>query len=668
MQEGRIQSEEIPLDQATTMQSVAAQAEARALQGAYGEEERRVVLQLLRAFVVENTFYDEESTRLRKSRARAEVEPVTEKLARGQVLVRRGDLVSDTTARKIDALGAYAKTLDVNAVLGSGLFLLLTFALALYLLSLKGSHGPVRRGQALLIMGMGLGHIIVSALVVRFAALPDWVPLSVAIPTSAMAMLVAILVSTPVGIFFSLAVSLMLLLLTAMGMQVFLFAFLSGVAATAVVLNAEKRIDLVRAGLLLSLADAAILLVLGLLGNYTPRMILSLLGWGIANGFLCGILTLGFLPILELLLNAPTRFKLMELSDLNSPVFKRMLSQAPGTYTHSISVANLAETASESIGANALLARVSAYYHDIGKVDQADYFVENQKTYNRHDTLRPSLSVAVIKSHVRIGIEKARELKLPQAIIDIIAQHHGRGLITYFYHRAVKEGKNPRVSRDDYSYPGVRPRSKEAAVLMLADSVEAASRTLKRPTEARLDSFVHELIMEKFTSGELGDSSLTLRDLESHPQELRPHPGRVFPHPHRVSAHVADRAARWRITLLPAARTGESLPGASNDGESAFGGGRRLRDRAAAMACPAGQILPHRGRGGGLRGQRYFPAALRRPAHCGAECALPGKEPADRRPLLSERGARRGHAGDGRHRPVPAGAAEERAGVRGSRK
>jgi hypothetical protein len=299
-----------------------------------------------------------------------------------------------------------------------------------------------------------------------------------------------------------------------MNVQAFLFAFLSGVAATAVVLDAEKRIDLVRAGLLLSLADALVLAILGLLGNYHPRMILPLLGWGIANGFFCGILTLGFLPILELLLNAPTRFKLMELSDLNSPIFKRMLSQAPGTYTHSISVANLAETACEAIGANALLARVSAYYHDIGKVDQADYFVENQKAHNKHDELKPSLSVAVIKSHVRIGIEKARELNLPQAIIDIIAQHHGRGLITYFYHRAVNEGKSPRISRDDYSYPGVRPKTREAAVLMLADTIEAASRSLKRPTEARLEAFVHELITKKINSGELGDSSLTLRDLE----------------------------------------------------------------------------------------------------------------------------------------------------------
>ena len=232
---------------------------------------------------------------------------------------------------------------------------------------------------------MGLGHVVVSALVVRFASLPDWMPLSVAIPTSAMSMLVAILVSTPVGVFFSLAVSLALLLLTAMGVQVFLFAFLSGMAATAVVLDADRRIDLVRAGLLLSLADALILFVLGLLGNYEPADDPLPPGWGWPTGSSAGSSPWGSSRSSSSMLNAPTRFKLMELSDLNSPIFKRMLSQAPGTYTHSISVANLAETACEAIGANALLARVSAYYHDIGKVDQADYFVENQKAYNRHD-------------------------------------------------------------------------------------------------------------------------------------------------------------------------------------------------------------------------------------------------------------------------------------------
>jgi cyclic-di-AMP phosphodiesterase PgpH len=541
--DGRVQSDVVQLGQVLTIDNVAAQADVLATDRSYDDALRRVVVTLVRDFAVSNAAYDAENTQLHKNRAAAAVDPVTEKLARGQVLVRRGDVVSDAAALRIAALSAYTKTVDINGIVGSALFLLVAFVIALYLFTLKGATASLRHGYALLILGMALGHLVLSALVVRLVPLPDWVPAAVVIPTSTMTMLVAILVSTPVGVFFSFVVSLGLLLVTGMGIQGFLFALLSGIAATAVVLEAEKRIDLVRAGLLLSLADALLLLILGLLANYDTRMMLSLMGWGIVNGFLCGILTLGFLPIFELLLNAPTRFKLMELSDLNSPIFKRMLSQAPGTYTHSISVANLAETACEAIGANALLARVSAYYHDIGKVDQADYFVENQKTYNRHDLLRPSLSVAVIKSHVRIGIEKARELNLPQAIVDIIAQHHGRGLITFFYHRAMKEGKNPRISRDDYSYPGVRPKTKEAAVLMLADTVEAASRTLKHPTETRLETFVQDMIMEKFNSGELGDSNLTFRDLELIRKSFV----------HILSGYFHTRIEYPRVALHPAA-------------------------------------------------------------------------------------------------------------------
>jgi putative nucleotidyltransferase with HDIG domain len=512
--DGRLQSEILPVKDVVTRDNVAPLSESRLLTPGTPDAERAALRVLMEAFAAENSFYDAEASAQRQDRARAEVQPVTERLTRGQVLLHEGDVVSDAAAARIRALAEYARTVDVNGILGESLFLMAVFALALFLLSMKSPPVALRRGHIMLLLALGLTHMVLASLVVRFVSLPEWVPASVALPTGAMAMLVAILISTPVGVAFSLAASLALLPLTGMNVQAFLFAFLSGLAGTAVVLNAEKRIDLVRAGLLLAAADALVFLILGLLGNDDPRMVFSLASAGVVNGFLCGILTLGFLPVFELTLNAPTRFKLMELSDLNSPIFKRMLSQAPGTYTHSISVANLAETACESIGANALLARVSAYYHDIGKVDQADYFVENQKAHNRHDDMRPSLSVAVIKSHVRIGIEKARELNLPQAIIDIMAQHHGRGLITYFYHRAVKEGRNPRLSRDDYMYPGVRPKTREAAVVMLADTVEAASRALKRPTESRLEKFVQDMIMEKFSSGELGDSSLTLRDLE----------------------------------------------------------------------------------------------------------------------------------------------------------
>jgi hypothetical protein len=514
-EDGLAQSEEAPVDQVLTLDNVAEKMDSRAAEQARSGEEKHAILSLLGSFLVVNSFYDAQMTLEGRSRARADVDPVVEKLARGQVLVRRGEIITEPIALKIQALTDSMKTLDVHGIVGSVLFLLVIFSLSFFLLGMGGTPAAIRRTNALLLLGLGLGHLVVSALVVRFLNLPDWVPVSAAIPTAAMSMLIAILVSTPVGVFFSLVVSLALLLVTGLNVQCFLFAFLSGVAATAVVLDAERRLDLIRAGLLLSLLSIVILTVLGVLVDDEPGRLVPLAVWGAANGFLCSVLTLVFLPVFEYLLNAPTRFKLMELSDLNSPIFKKMLSQAPGTYTHSISVANLAETACEAIGANSLLARVSAYFHDIGKVDQADYFIENQKAYNRHDEMKPSLSAAVIKSHVRIGIEKARELKLPQAIVDIIAQHHGRGLITFFYNRAVKEGKNPRVSRDDYSYPGVRPKTREAAVLMLADGVEAASRTLKRPTEARLERLVQDMIMEKYSSGELGDSSLTLRDLES---------------------------------------------------------------------------------------------------------------------------------------------------------
>jgi putative nucleotidyltransferase with HDIG domain len=213
-------------------------------------------------------------------------------------------------------------------------------------------------------------------------------------------------------------------------------------------------------------------------------------------------------------MNAATRFRLMELSDLNAPIFKKMLSLAPGTYNHSGIVANLAETACQEIGANALLARVGAYYHDIGKIEQAKYFIENQRELNLHDELKPSLSVAVIKSHVKVGVEKAKELGLPKEVIEIISQHHGKGLISYFYQRALDSEKIEKVSSEDFSYSGEWPQTKEAAVVMLADAAEAASRTLKKPSVARLGKLIWSIIIEKFNSGELNRSNLTFNDLE----------------------------------------------------------------------------------------------------------------------------------------------------------
>jgi putative nucleotidyltransferase with HDIG domain len=227
---------------------------------------------------------------------------------------------------------------------------------------------------------------------------------------------------------------------------------------------------------------------------------------------MCGVLTLGFLPVLESALNAPTVFRLQELSDLNAPALKRLLSVAPGTYSHSVTVAHLAESACREIGADALLARVGAYYHDIGKIEQPEYFIENQSGYNKHDDINPRLSATVLRGHVKFGMERAEALGLPETVKDIIAQHHGTSLISYFFNQAQKDA--PETSSDDYCYPGPLPSTREAAVVMLADSVEAASRTLKKPTITRLEQFVRDLVMDKFGHDQLSASELSFHDLD----------------------------------------------------------------------------------------------------------------------------------------------------------
>ena len=201
----------------------------------------------------------------------------------------------------------------------------------------------------------------------------------------------------------------------------------------------------------------------------------------------------------------------MDLSDLNNPLMQKMLITASGTYNHSLMVAQLAESGCREIGANPLIARVGAYYHDIGKVDQSEYFVENQTGTNKHDDINPTLSASIIKSHVKKGVEKARSLHLPQVIIDVISEHHGNSVIAYFYNEA-KE-KDPSLTPEDFSYPGNPPSSKESAVVMLADTVEAACRTLENPSVSRLEKFITQVVNAKMEHKQLDNCDLTFKDV-----------------------------------------------------------------------------------------------------------------------------------------------------------
>jgi cyclic-di-AMP phosphodiesterase PgpH len=296
-----------------------------------------------------------------------------------------------------------------------------------------------------------------------------------------------------------------------------LYFFLGSVVGAHSVGFAEDRAILIRAGLKVGLVNILTILCQNLIRH---EWIWTELGFqlffGLAGGVIAGIVVLGTLPIVEWIFGYTTNSKLLELANLNHPLLKRMILEAPGTYHHSIVVSTLAETAGRAVNAHPLLCRVSAYYHDIGKVDKPLYFIENQGAHeNKHEKLAPSMSSLILISHVKEGLELARQYRLGEKISNIIQQHHGTGLISYFYQKA-KEQENPefaQVEEETFRYPGPRPQSKEAALVLLADAVEAASRTLQDPTPARLQGMVQKIINQIFADGQLDECELTLKDL-----------------------------------------------------------------------------------------------------------------------------------------------------------
>jgi putative nucleotidyltransferase with HDIG domain len=301
----------------------------------------------------------------------------------------------------------------------------------------------------------------------------------------------------------------------------FFFYFVSGVVGLHGMTRITDRTSIMRAGLVVGLVNMVSILALKMaLGQLTGMEEMYDIGLGFVGGVISGILVSGLAPLLEPL-GYTTNVKLLEIANLNHPLLQEMAMTAPGTYHHSIMVGNLAESASAKIGANSLLSLVGAYYHDIGKIGtkaKHSYFIENQERgVNPHDKLEPSMSALILVSHVKHGVEKARESRLGAPIVDIIQQHHGTNLIKFFYNKALeKNGDNPKAVPDDkYRYPGPRPQTKEAAVVMLADVAEAACRTLTEPTPSRIQKRVQTLIMGLFNDGQLDESTLTLKDLHA---------------------------------------------------------------------------------------------------------------------------------------------------------
>ena len=518
----RIEQEHVPLRNIMTQgnldESVRAYVSSvNESSGSFSREYIPLYALLLKPFLKENVFYSSEDTIQRINETRAEVKPVMRNIEMGKRIIRKGFIITEEEMAELRILRLALPEKDLAVVFSDILFLLLLFGLLCYFSGRRVIGRDLTERETYLVAGLSALYIA-GAILVRSISL-EYIPPSVVVPTALIIMLPSILIHPRQALLLAMALPLGAFLTGSFTIPSYAFALVSGVTAAYALQGAEKRMDLVKAGLEIAAANL-IAMMAALLWQRSPAWVYpQALFWAAFNGIASGMLVLGFLSPLEQVLNAATAFRLVELSDLNAPILRRLFTVAPGSYSHSIMVANLAEAACQDIGANPLLARVGAYYHDLGKMENPDYFVENQTDYNRHDDIAPRLSATVIRSHVKLGVEKARQLGLPSDVIDIIGEHHGNSLITWFYSKAMKlEGSDSKkgiVNAEDFSYPGNPPRSRESAVVMLADVAEAAVRTLDKPTAVKIEKFIQELIAKKVEHGQLALSELTFRDLET---------------------------------------------------------------------------------------------------------------------------------------------------------
>ena len=337
-----------------------------------------------------------------------------------------------------------------------------------------------------------------------------------AIPLACVPMLMAILINDEVAIALNIFNCILISVAVNFNFEITILAVLNSIAGVMLLKKMQQRNDILYSSIYIAMINLMVYLSMGFLLSNSIIDVLKKAGMVCLASLISGVLTIGFLPFFESFFDIVTTVKLLELSNPNHPLLKRLLLEAPGSYHHSVLVANLAEVAAESVGANPVLARVSAYYHDIGKIKRPYFFKENQLgNVNPHDKITPNLSTLIIISHVKDGLELAKEYKIPKVIQDAIGQHHGTTLVKYFYVTMKNSSDNPdEIKEEDFRYQGPNPESKEAAIIMLSDAVEAAVRSIPNPTKGKIEEMVNNLIKSRLNEGQLNNCDLTLKDLE----------------------------------------------------------------------------------------------------------------------------------------------------------
>ncbi|MHB8844603.1 MAG: HD family phosphohydrolase [Nitrospirota bacterium] len=443
------------------------------------------------------------------------------RVSRGEVITEAGKRVSDRAAAIIAEL-ARREGIGNRLYAYAGLTLLILLVFYLFYRDVK-RYRPALTGEKRKIILLAF-LLVLTVIIAQFsrtimlliadAFSLDAATVGFALPVASGAMLVSLLLDFHLALAFSFIASLLIGMVFPGDPFIPLYYFTGSIMAALHVIRCKKRTAVIRAGGMTALVNFVAIIGIDLYHGQLMSRGLYDLGAGFIGSALTATIVTVTLPFFEGVFDIATDIKLLELLDPNQPLLKEMVYKSPGTYHHSIIIGNLAEAAAEAINENPLLARVGSYYHDIGKAQKPEYFIENQRTSeNKHDRLAPSMSSLIISSHVKEGVEMAKQHKLPSAVIDIIRQHHGSSLISYFYQKAREQTPDGPVSEQDFRYPGPRPRTKVAAIVMLADAVEAASRTLADPSPPRIQGLISSVITRIFLDDQLSMCDLTLKDL-----------------------------------------------------------------------------------------------------------------------------------------------------------
>jgi putative nucleotidyltransferase with HDIG domain len=460
------------------------------------------------------------------------------RVTRGEVIVEAGKRVSDRSAAVIAELARREGIGNrLYAYAGLTLLILLVFYLFYrdvkrYRPSLTGDKRKIILLAFLLVVTVVISQFsrtIMQLIADAFAL--DAATVGFALPVASGAMLVSLLLDFHLALAFSFIVSLLIGMVSPGDPFMPLYYFTGSIMAALHVIRCKKRTAVIRAGGMTALVNFVAIIGIDLYHGQLVSRGLFDLGAGLLGAALTATIVTVTLPFFEGVFDIATDIKLLELLDPNQPLLKELVYKSPGTYHHSIIIGNLAESAAEAINENPLLARVGSYYHDIGKAQKPEYFIENQRTNeNKHDRLTPSMSSLILTSHVKEGVEMAKQQKLPSAVVDIIQQHHGNSLITYFYQKAREQTPLGAVSEQDFRYPGPRPRTKVAAIVMLADAVEAASRTLGDPSPPMIQGLTSSVITRIFLDDQLSMCDLTLKDLREISKSFNQSLNAIFHH------------------------------------------------------------------------------------------------------------------------------------------